>query len=226
MRAAGQSGIPTAFIVGKTGQVEWIGHPMTMDEPLAQVVSGKWDRAAAKAEFDKARAFELKMKKSQELMMEAFGNQDWDGMLKIMDQLLAYAPADMAPMINMQKFQVLLTMANKPERAYKIAEDIIAEYGDDPGMMNQLAWTIATAPGLEDRNLDIALAAARAGVKASDGKDANILDTLAVVLWDKGEKEEAIKTEKKAIELSDNPDAKAEFKAKLEEWTMETSTTG
>ena len=54
MRAAGQSGIPTAFIVGKTGQVEWIGHPMTMDEPLAQVVAGDWDRAAAKAEFDKA----------------------------------------------------------------------------------------------------------------------------------------------------------------------------
>ena len=36
MEAAGQSGIPTAFIVGKTGEIEWIGHPMQMDGPLAE----------------------------------------------------------------------------------------------------------------------------------------------------------------------------------------------
>jgi len=28
MKAANQQGIPTAFIVGKSGLVEWIGHPM------------------------------------------------------------------------------------------------------------------------------------------------------------------------------------------------------
>ena len=27
LRAAGETGIPTAFIVGKTGEIEWIGHP-------------------------------------------------------------------------------------------------------------------------------------------------------------------------------------------------------
>ena len=31
MTAAKQQGIPTAFVVGKTGIVEWIGHPMDMD---------------------------------------------------------------------------------------------------------------------------------------------------------------------------------------------------
>lgn len=48
MRAAGQSGIPTAFIVGKTGEVEWIGHPMRIDEPVAQILDGTWDREAYK----------------------------------------------------------------------------------------------------------------------------------------------------------------------------------
>jgi thiol-disulfide isomerase/thioredoxin len=45
MEAANQPGIPTAFIVGKDGKIEWIGHPMEMDEPLDQVAAGTWDRA-------------------------------------------------------------------------------------------------------------------------------------------------------------------------------------
>jgi thiol-disulfide isomerase/thioredoxin/Flp pilus assembly protein TadD len=51
MEAAGQNGIPTAFIVGKDGRIEWIGHPMRMDDPLQQVIAGKWDREVAKAEM-------------------------------------------------------------------------------------------------------------------------------------------------------------------------------
>ena len=46
MRAADQNGIPTAFIVGKDGLIEWIGHPMRIDEPVARVLAGDWDRAA------------------------------------------------------------------------------------------------------------------------------------------------------------------------------------
>ena len=47
MRAAGQSGIPTAFIVGRDAAVEWIGHPARIDEPLSQIVDGSWDREAS-----------------------------------------------------------------------------------------------------------------------------------------------------------------------------------
>lgn len=52
-RAAGQSGIPSAFIVGKTGMIEWIGHPMRMDAPLDSVVNDLWDRDAFAEEFEK-----------------------------------------------------------------------------------------------------------------------------------------------------------------------------
>ena len=52
MKAAGQNGIPTAFIVGKTGEIEWIGHPMRIDEPVAKVIAGEWDRAAYAAELE------------------------------------------------------------------------------------------------------------------------------------------------------------------------------
>ena len=57
MEPAGQTGIPAAFIIDREGRVAWIGHPMEMDEPLAEVMAGTWDikKAAAKA----ARAKEL-----------------------------------------------------------------------------------------------------------------------------------------------------------------------
>lgn len=57
MRAYGQNGIPTAFIVGKDGKVLWYGHPMgDLEKVLGQVVAGKYDiqTAIRKEQFDKA----------------------------------------------------------------------------------------------------------------------------------------------------------------------------
>lgn len=59
MKAAAQNGIPTSFIVGKSGLVEWIGHPMRMDEPLLQVVDGTWDRDEFAEEFKREQMFDL-----------------------------------------------------------------------------------------------------------------------------------------------------------------------
>lgn len=52
MLAAGQTGIPTSFVV-KNGTIEWIGHPMALEKPLAEIKAGTFDRAAFKAKFDK-----------------------------------------------------------------------------------------------------------------------------------------------------------------------------
>lgn len=50
MTAAGQGGIPAAFIVDASSKIAWIGHPMQIDEPLKSVVSGNFDSAAAGAD--------------------------------------------------------------------------------------------------------------------------------------------------------------------------------
>lgn len=52
MTASGQSGIPMSFIVGKTGLIEWAGHPMLMEEPLEKIVEGTWDRAEFKLQYE------------------------------------------------------------------------------------------------------------------------------------------------------------------------------
>lgn len=50
METIDETAIPTAFIVGKDGLVEWIGHPNELDKPLRLVVEDRWDRAAFLAE--------------------------------------------------------------------------------------------------------------------------------------------------------------------------------
>lgn len=40
MRAAGESGVPTAFVVDRSGLVAWIGHPLELGEVLPKVISG------------------------------------------------------------------------------------------------------------------------------------------------------------------------------------------
>lgn len=51
MEAAGQNGIPSAFIV-KDGVVQWIGHPMQMDGPLKEIKAGTFDLKAFSAKFE------------------------------------------------------------------------------------------------------------------------------------------------------------------------------
>lgn len=63
MEAANQSGIPTSFIVGKSGIVEWIGHPIELEEPLEAVVNDSWDREAFKKQLEMQKQFEQDLEK-------------------------------------------------------------------------------------------------------------------------------------------------------------------
>ena len=57
MKAAGQNGIPTAFVVDKKGLVAWIGHPMAgLDKVLPKVINGEWNVAEAKHMRDEEQA--------------------------------------------------------------------------------------------------------------------------------------------------------------------------
>ncbi len=89
MKAAGQSGIPTAFIVNGSGQVAWIGHPMGMDEPLLEVVNGTWDLAGAADEFAKEAAQQAAMDTFWTTFRTASANEDWDTLISTVDEFTA-----------------------------------------------------------------------------------------------------------------------------------------
>ncbi len=82
MTAAGQTGIPTAFIVGKTGIVEWFGHPVNMDEPLEKIVKGSWDREAYKKEIELEQQFQIVLQKINRLG----GTGQYEDAMKVIDR--------------------------------------------------------------------------------------------------------------------------------------------
>jgi thiol-disulfide isomerase/thioredoxin len=60
LEPAGESGVPTAFLIDGRGRIAWIGHPTDLDEakagcPLREVVAGTWSLKTAAAKFAESR---------------------------------------------------------------------------------------------------------------------------------------------------------------------------
>lgn len=204
MTASGQQGIPAAFIVGKQGTIEWIGHPMEMDEVLAQVVDGKWD---AKAYAEQQRIVQDLFKEFQ----KAARSGDVEKLVAIAKQGAEKAPKQSGQMVMMAFDQQLAN--GKVEAANAWAKELtVGAAKDDPMLLNGIAWGMVDPQrDLKGVDLDTALAAATRANELSGNKDPQVIDTLARVYFRKGDKAKAIELQTKAVEL-----APADFKEELE----------
>ncbi len=222
MKAAGQNGIPTAFIVGKDGVIEWIGHPMQMDEPLKQVIAGTFDReAAAKAAAEEAQRRAEERKAMQELraeqtklaaaMEKGLSGGGWADYISIMDAIIAKAPGRLALSLSVQKFKTLVGPADQPKEGYAFGETLLPKLASSAEALNDVAWFVVDDGDVKTRDLDFAMKAATAADDAADHKNGAILDTLARVYWDKGERAKAIDLQSKAVELAKGSDMESDM---------------
>jgi len=199
MEAAAQGGIPTAFVV-KDGKVQWIGHPMGMDEPLKQIVDGSWNPGKYQIEFEAETAMARKQMERRSAVAKARKAGDWDAILTMIDEDVAAAPERSKASLLVNKFQLLLTDANKPADGYKLGREIAAANKDNAMVLNQMAWFVLDNAKVKDRDLKFALDAAQQAVDASKGEDGSVIDSLARAYWESGNKSKAIEWQKKAIE--------------------------
>ncbi|SMP76568.1 AhpC/TSA family protein [Neorhodopirellula lusitana] len=102
MQAAEQNGIPSSFLVGKTGLIEWIGHPMELDEPLAEVLADRWDREAYKEQMKRQEQFQIAMQKVNQLA----GSGKFEDALKVVDKLLEELKSQDDPRSNLIRKQL------------------------------------------------------------------------------------------------------------------------
>jgi thiol-disulfide isomerase/thioredoxin len=216
MQAAQQNGIPTAFIVGKKGVIEWIGHPMEMDEPLAAVVDDKWDRAVFIAEFKAKQEAQLKMSKLFGMLNAGKTKEA----MKIIDSLIEEAKQPQEKrQFQMLKLQVLLQGDDK-DAAADFSAVVLEDCADDPMMVNQISWAMVqmTEAGQLD-NPSVLKAALKVTSEAAEKADAEsraaIQDTLAHLHFLTGDIEKAIEIQKKAIEGA-GEEMKEELEAFLE----------
>ncbi len=194
MTAAGQRGIPCAYVIdGTSGKVVYIGHPMYLEVPLDAIAAGKWDldTAATTTADVAARGNEL---------FSLIG-RDSKAMLAKLDAFAAKYPNAVGAFDSF-KFGALTEVGDTvaaSKLGNKLVDDAIA--ANDSAALNQIAWSIVDPDAkIEKRDVALALRAAEKGVALTHEKDSAMLDTLARVYFTKGDAKKAIETQQKAVD--------------------------
>ncbi|MEM1069778.1 MAG: TlpA disulfide reductase family protein [Planctomycetota bacterium] len=204
MEAANQSGIPTSFIVGKSGLIEWIGHPMEMDAPLEAVVTDSWDREAFKAEMKEQQMFQENI---QRISMLAGAGKFDDALKMIDDQLKSVKSEQIQMQLTAIKYSLKLS-------AGKLDDDVIAFYRGEMKKMKGDAYAIGrfgfSLYGQIQQGAKVgplaeeAVAAIESEIEGAADELKPLLNNTVALLQDAlGNIDEAIKAQKAAIESAD-----------------------
>lgn len=202
LEAAGENGIPCAFIVDGTGRVAWIGHPMDkMDAVLDKVLAGTWNVES----FKKQRVADKRREAAQMEIAQRVGPLYQAGKyreaLKALDEALARTPSlekDFAT----GRFVILANLDEKKahEYALKAARGVLK---GDAQALNELAWMIVQPQGqLKKPNYAVGLEIAKMAAAASNNQRPEILDTLALAQYRSGQKAAAVATQQKAVAMA------------------------
>jgi thiol-disulfide isomerase/thioredoxin len=214
MEAAGQNGIPTAFLIDKAGHIAWIGHPMTLEEKLIDaVLDGSFDIKKAATEWVESQKNNERIQTLSKKLGNDMRAKDWNAATADCDEFEKMRP-DWAGNLKTTRFKIL---AGKGDyiAAYAMLRELADAQKTNPAQQNELAWMIVSDKSLEHRDLDLAQTLAQRaidGAKADQPKS-EALDTLARVKFLKGNKDEAIALEQKAVDL-----AVGDEKGKLEKF--------
>lgn len=176
MKAAGQRGIPTAFIVDKTGHIAFIGHPMAMDLPLAMVAAGTWDPETSPKEIAELQ----KMSREIRIGASRVTAESAAGLLEQVAEFKRRWPSQ-AETIRSAEYTILVA-AGKHAEAGALGRELVAEAveAQDANALNAIAWGIVD-PAVEQDHRDVSLAlwAAEVAANLTEHEDPAILDTLA-----------------------------------------------
>lgn len=218
MEAANQQGIPTSFIVGKSGLIEWIGHPMELDEPLEAVVTDSWDREAFKEEMKEKEDFQENM---QRVAMLA-GASKFDEALELAEKQLASVKSDQI------KEQWTAVRNSLKLSAGQLDDEVLAFYRGQMEEMKGDAYSVGrfgfSIYGQMQQGIEVgplakdAVTAIQAEVSTADDQIKPLLfNTIALLQDALGNLDEAIAAQKSAIEASDNPQQQSRLQPFLDE---------
>ncbi|TWU20111.1 thiol-disulfide oxidoreductase [Novipirellula galeiformis] len=204
MEASGQNGIPCAFLVGKSGKIEWIGHPMSIDEPLAKVVNDDWDRDAFAEKFKEDQHADMVF----QAFVKAMRSKETDKALQILDDYIA--TGKLAPRVSQMQMVKLQVLAGEESRSDELKAYVASLLKDESlgfEAINRLAWTIARyaeAGKITDKDtVRAALKKTQAIVDDTGASKPFVMDTIAHLQQALGDRAAAIATQTAAVELAE-----------------------
>jgi thiol-disulfide isomerase/thioredoxin len=215
MGAAGQSGIPTVFIV-KDGRVQWIGYPLEMDEPLVQVVEGSWNLEQEAAKYRRGLAVQVELAAYRKQAEEAIGAEQYEAALTSMNKAIESNPGH-ERMFGLQKFSALLGLAEFGQASTYGLHLVESVYREDAAALNFIAWSIVDpAAKIAKRDYELSIKAAKRACELTEWRDPAILDTLAVGLFDCGHITKALKMQETAVKYAKGTAYEEELTERLE----------
>ncbi len=218
MTAAKQQGIPTAFLVGKTGVVEWIGHPMDMDEPLAAVVDGNWDREA----FAEEMVAEQKMQQSMQRLSMLASTGKFKEAIALAEAQGKEATTDASKQQWMEiKYSLKLSAGMLDDDSLAFFRNRIKTLKSDPLAMARFGYSLY-GQAQQGVNVKPLLADVMAAVEEVS-KDADpqmkplMFNTLAMLASESGDLKKAIAAQQAAIDATDDERQKKRLIVMLDE---------
>ena len=208
-------GLPFAMIVGRTGVIEWKGHPAKMGRPLRAIINGDWDHEVARELMRKEVEGQRSIDGHQQAIVTAVNAGNYREAVGITDRMMKSLP-DNRKILSLQK--QLMLEGKMFRRMNTVLAKLVELHNEDPTELNAIAWDIAVEPDLPERDLDLALKAATLASELTNAKNSSILDTVARVHYERGELLKAIEWQEKAVSLQ--PDAQ-QLTDVLEEYRIE-----
>ncbi len=127
--------------------------------------------------------------------------------IEMVDRIIAADPANVAALRT--RADTLLSIGDHAGaiRDYESALKIgVSDSIQKSGILNNLAWVLATSPQDDVRDGDKAIGFAEEAAELTEHKEAHILSTLAAAHAEKGDFAEAIRWSSKAVEVGDEED--------------------
>ena len=219
MTAAKQQGIPTAFVVGKTGIVEWIGHPMDMDGPLAAVVDGTWDRDAFAAEM----VAQQKMQQSMQRLSMLASTGKFKEAIALAEAQGEQATTDASKQQWMEiKYSLKLSAGMLDEDALAFFRGRIKTLKEDPLAMARFGYSLygQAQQGVDIKPLlaDVLAAMEEVSKNADSQMKPLVFNTLAMLASESGDLKKAIAAQQAAIDATDDERQKKRLMVMLDEF--------
>ncbi|MDE2125072.1 MAG: redoxin family protein [Armatimonadetes bacterium] len=221
MVAAGENGIPTAFVVGRTGKIAWIGHPMNLGPVLPKILDGTFDSKAFAAQRTAEHQKEQEFTDAMKPVGQFAGSNQPQQALDALNKVLAEHP-DYADRVAPFKYSLLLH--TNEAGAYAFARQLEAgTYKDSAGGLNMLAANIVADPSLKTPDYNLALELIQKADGLTTHSNPGVLMTLAATYSKLGQNDKAVTAQQDAIKALDasgqaTADDKAQFAATLKQY--------
>ncbi len=219
MEAAQVSGIPTAFVVGPTGEIEAIGHPVSLGSTLEKMANGSWDRDA----------YYAAKKKKEELVKAieaAIDDQDIQKAFERSLELDAITEPNDLLKIKFMQTQLAIRIGDKQAQQFFI--DTANHYKDQDSTIAAMAWMIVQMKYEGEDPAPAMIATAEKCLKQQieklqpENEDRRmmkgaVMDILSHIYYVQGRLDDAIANQQAAVKLNNDADLSDFLKKLLEE---------